>query len=311
MQRNVLIVTHTRRLEAIEVGQFLIERLVESGITPVMSSGELNDYRNFNESQGATASTITAVKELGSDVHVADLELAVVFGGDGTILKAAEIVRESAVPLMGINLGHVGFLADSEREEIESTIQHIIERSYQVTDRLTLDVEVLVDGKTVYETWALNEATVEKSSRERMLEVVLEIDGQPLSSFGCDGMIVSTPTGSTAYAFSAGGPIVWPTIDALLVVPLSAHALFAKPLVVHPEAQVAVEVLQRSVGSGTLWCDGRRSTELPAGARVQVSKSKNPVRLASIQQTTFTKRLVQKFALPVAGWRGPAANERV
>ena len=311
MQRNVLIVTHTRRLEAIEVGQFVIERLVESGITPVMSSGELNDYRNFNESQGATASTITAVKELGSDVHVADLELAVVFGGDGTILKAAEIVRESAVPLMGINLGHVGFLADSEREEIESTIQHIIERSYQVTDRLTLDVEVLVDGKTVYETWALNEATVEKSSRERMLEVVLEIDGQPLSSFGCDGMIVSTPTGSTAYAFSAGGPIVWPTIDALLVVPLSAHALFAKPLVVHPEAQVAVEVLQRSVGSGTLWCDGRRSTELPAGARVQVSKSKNPVRLASIQQTTFTKRLVQKFALPVAGWRGPAANERV
>lgn len=311
MQRNVLIVTHTRRLEAIEVGQFLIERLVESGITPVMSSGELNDYRNFNESQGATASTITAVKELGSDVHVADLELAVVFGGDGTILKAAEIVRESAVPLMGINLGHVGFLADSEREEIESTIQHIIERSYKVTDRLTLDVEVQVDGKTVYETWALNEATVEKSSRERMLEVVLEIDGQPLSSFGCDGMIVSTPTGSTAYAFSAGGPIVWPTIDALLVVPLSAHALFAKPLVVHPEAQVAVEVLQRSVGSGTLWCDGRRSTELPAGARVQVSKSKNPVRLASVQQTTFTKRLVQKFALPVAGWRGPAANERV
>lgn len=311
MQRNVLIVTHTRRLEAIEVGQFVIERLVESGITPVMSSGELNDYRNFNESQGATASTITAVKELGSDVHVPDLELAVVFGGDGTILKAAEIVRESAVPLMGINLGHVGFLADSEREEIESTIQHIIERSYQVTDRLTLDVEVQVDGKTVYETWALNEATVEKSSRERMLEVVLEIDGQPLSSFGCDGMIVSTPTGSTAYAFSAGGPIVWPTIDALLVVPLSAHALFAKPLVVHPEAQVAVEVLQRSVGSGTLWCDGRRSTELPAGARVQVSKSKNPVRLASVQQTTFTKRLVQKFALPVAGWRGPAANERV
>lgn len=311
MQRNVLIVTHTRRLEAIEVGQFLIERLVESGITPVMSSGELNDYRNFNESQGATASTITSIKELGSDVHVADLELAVVFGGDGTILKAAEIVRESAVPLMGINLGHVGFLADSEREEIESTIQHIIERSYQVTDRLTLDVEVQVDGKTVYETWALNEATVEKSSRERMLEVVLEIDGQPLSSFGCDGMIVSTPTGSTAYAFSAGGPIVWPTIDALLVVPLSAHALFAKPLVVHPEAQVAVEVLQRSVGSGTLWCDGRRSTELPAGARVQVSKSKNPVRLASVQQTTFTKRLVQKFALPVAGWRGPAANERV
>lgn len=311
MQRNVLIVTHTRRLEAIEVGQFVIERLVESGITPVMSSGELNDYRNFNESQGATASTITVVEELGSDVQVADLELAVVFGGDGTILKAAEIVRESAVPLMGINLGHVGFLADSEREEIESTIQHIIERSYQVTDRLTLDVEVQVDGKTVYETWALNEATVEKSSRERMLEVVLEIDGQPLSSFGCDGMIVSTPTGSTAYAFSAGGPIVWPTIDALLVVPLSAHALFAKPLVVHPEAQVAVEVLQRSVGSGTLWCDGRRSTELPAGARVQVSKSKNPVRLASVQQTTFTKRLVQKFALPVAGWRGPAANERV
>lgn len=310
MQRNVLIVTHTRRLEALEIGQFVAERLIESGITPVMNSTELNEYLNFNGAQGAGASTMASVKELGREIKVSDLELVVVFGGDGTILKAAEMVRDSAIPLMGVNLGHVGFLADSEREEIEATIQHIIDRNYLVSDRLTLDVIVQVEGKTVYQTWALNEATVEKSSRERMLEVVLEIDGEPLSSFGCDGMIVSTPTGSTAYAFSAGGPIVWPGIDALLVVPLSAHALFAKPLVVQPQALIAVDVLHRSAGSGTLWCDGRRSTDLPAGARVQVSKSNNPVRLASVQQTTFTKRLVQKFALPVAGWRGPVANER-
>ena len=123
---------------------------------------------------------------------------------------------------------------------------------------MTLDVRVLVEGKEVYRTWALNEATVEKSTAEKMLEAVLEVDGRPLSSFGCDGVIVATPTGSTAYAFSAGGPVVWPSVEAMLLVPLSAHALFARPMVVSPTSLIAVEVLDRSSGSGVLWCDGRK-----------------------------------------------------
>jgi NAD+ kinase len=228
-----------------------------------------------------------------------------VLGGDGTILKAAEVVRDSATPLLGINLGHVGFLAESERDGLSEAVHRVVDRDYLVKERLALDVKVFVKGEQVFHTWALNEATVEKNARERMLEVVVEIDKRPLSSFGCDGIVMSTPTGSTAYSFSAGGPIVWPSVDALILVPLSAHALFARPLVINPNSLLAVEVMQRSAGSGVLWCDGRRSFEMPPGARVEVSRSQLPVRLARFRQGPFTDRLVRKFSLPVSGWRGP------
>jgi NAD+ kinase len=306
-KRLVLLVSHTARDEAIHATLESAAALVASGITPVMTPEQLKETKAF--ATGSAASTMDQVLELGSDVAEAELELAVVLGGDGTILKAAEIVRESQTPLLGINLGHVGFLAESEKNEISSTIERVAKRDYLVKERLTLDVAVLLEGKEVYRTWALNEAAVEKSAREKMLEVVVEIDSRPLSSFGCDGIVMSTPTGSTAYAFSAGGPVVWPSVDALLLVPLSAHALFARPLVISPGSLLAVEVLQRSPGHGVLWCDGRRSTELPAGARVEVRKSSKSVKLARLNQGPFTNRLVKKFSLPVEGWRGPDSKK--
>jgi NAD+ kinase len=306
-KRLVLLVSHTARDEAIVATLESAAALLAAGITPVMTQEQLKETKAF--AKGSALSTLDQVLELGSDIAEADLELAVVLGGDGTILKAAEIVRESQTPLLGINLGHVGFLAESEKNEIGSTIERVAKRDYIVKERLTLDVSVLLEGKEVYRTWALNEAAVEKSAREKMLEVVVEIDSRPLSSFGCDGIVISTPTGSTAYAFSAGGPVVWPSVDALLLVPLSAHALFARPLVISPGALLAVEVLQRSAGNGVLWCDGRRSTELPAGARVEVRKSSKPVKLARLNQGPFTNRLVKKFSLPVEGWRGPDSKE--
>ena len=204
-------------------------------------------------------------------------------GGDGTILRAAELVREGTAPVLGINMGHVGFLAEIERDDMDDAVRRVIARDYAVEERLALQVRVKdAADEVVYETWALNEATVEKASRERMLEVVIEVDGRPLSTFGCDGVVVSTPTGSTAYNFSAGGPVIWPTVEAIAVVPLSAHALFAKPLVVGPEHAVAIEVLERTNGIGVLWCDGRRSHDLPPGARVVVRRSDRPVRLARL-----------------------------
>jgi NAD+ kinase len=283
------------------------EALQKAGITPVMDQQERAE--TLAHAKTVSNSSAESILELGKDVQESDLELAVVLGGDGTILKAAELVRASQTPLLGINLGHVGFLAESEKNEISSTMARVVAKDYLVKERLTLDVAVKLDGKEVYRTWALNEATVEKSARERMLEVVVEVDGRPLSSFGCDGIVVSTPTGSTAYAFSGGGPVVWPSVDALLMVPLSAHALFARPLVISPNSLVAVEVLQRSAGAGVLWCDGRRSTELPVGARVEVRKSDKPVRLARLSQGPFTDRLVRKFSLPVEGWRGPDSKK--
>ena len=306
-KRLVLLVSHTAREEAIVATLESAAALLASDITPVMTGEQLIATKEF--ATGTAVTTMEMVLELGKDVSESDLELVVVLGGDGTILKAAEIVRESQIPLLGINLGHVGFLAESEKNEIGSTIERVAKRDYIVKERLTLDVSVLLEGKEVYRTWALNEAAVEKSAREKMLEVVVEIDSRPLSSFGCDGIVMSTPTGSTAYAFSAGGPVVWPSVDALLLVPLSAHALFARPLVISPGALLAVEVLQRSPGHGVLWCDGRRSTELPAGARVEVRKSSKSVKLARLNQGPFTNRLVKKFALPVEGWRGPDSKK--
>jgi NAD+ kinase len=306
-QRLVLLVSHTAREEAIVATLESAAALLASDITPVMTGEQLSATKEF--ATGTAVTTMDKVLELGKDVSESDLELVVVLGGDGTILKAAEIVRESQTPLLGINLGHVGFLAESEKNEIGSTIERVAKRDYLVKERLTLDVSVLLEGKEVYRSWALNEAAVEKSAREKMLEVVVEIDGRPLSSFGCDGIVISTPTGSTAYAFSAGGPVVWPSVDALLLVPLSAHALFSRPLVINPSSLLAVEVLQRSPGNGVLWCDGRRSTELPAGARVEVRKSAKPVKLARLRQGPFTNRLVKKFSLPVEGWRGPDSKK--
>lgn len=299
--RFVLLVSHVGHPEAISAAEQAIALLISAGITPVMTAANLEDFKSAS---GATANGANGVQTLDVDCKLEQLELAMVIGGDGTILKAAEIVREGSVPLMGINLGHVGFLAESERDEFKLAVDRIVARDYTIEDRLTLDVSVFVDGKKVFETWALNEAAVEKSASERMLEVVVEVEARPLSSFGCDGILVSTPTGSTAYGFSAGGPVIWPTVDALLVVPLSAHALFARPLVVDSKTTVAIEVLKRSAGAGVLWCDGRRNSELPAGARVEVSKSNKAVRLARLHTSTFTDRLVNKFSLPVLGWRG-------
>lgn len=306
--RLVLLVSHTARPEALSATLECATVLLAAGISPVMEAQELATVQSFSNSKTA-GSPVSSILELGKDVLESDLELAVVLGGDGTILKAAELVRASQTPLLGINLGHVGFLAESEKNEITATMARVVSKDYLVKERLTLDVAVMLEGKEVYRTWALNEATVEKSARERMLEVVVEVDSRPLSSFGCDGIVISTPTGSTAYAFSAGGPVVWPSVDALLMVPLSAHALFARPLVINPNSLVAVEVLRRSAGQGVLWCDGRRTTELPAGARVEVRKSDKSVRLARLRQGPFTDRLVKKFSLPVEGWRGPDSKK--
>lgn len=304
--RRILVVAHTGRPEAVSAALETCEQLVSSGITPVMTVDELMECKEKVTSPAQLAA-INSVQELGSDCLLEQLELVMVLGGDGTILKAAEIVREAQTPLMGINLGHVGFLAESERDGLRDAVQRAAARDYLVKERLTLDVSVVVNSHVVYRTWALNEATVEKSARERMLEVVVEVDERPLSSFGCDGIVMSTPTGSTAYAFSAGGPVVWPSVQALLMVPLSAHALFARPLVINPNSKMAVEVLQRSAGHGVLWCDGRRTYELQPGSRVEVKRSDKPVRLARLHQGPFTDRLVRKFALPVDGWRGPAS----
>ena len=301
--RHILVVAHTGRQDSLEAAVTVCEQLLAAGAVPVLALNERADLL-------ASCPTLDGqLAILHETVDVTDLELVVVLGGDGTILRAAEIVRGCSAPLLGINLGHVGFLAESERDDLGEAVRRALSRDYLVEERMALNVRVKVGDDVIYETWALNEATVEKASRERMLEVVIEVDGRPLSSFGCDGVVMSTPTGSTAYAFSAGGPIVWPSLDALLLVPLSAHALFASPLVVGPDSSLAVEVVARTGAAAVLCADGRRVHDLPPGARVIVRRSPIPVRLARLHSGPFTDRLVNKFNLPVTGWRGPVGRE--
>ncbi|HET6260581.1 MAG TPA: NAD kinase, partial [Pseudonocardia sp.] len=230
-------------------------------------------------------------------------EVVLVLGGDGTLLRAAETARPVGVPLLGVNLGRVGFLAEAEEESLDHALEAIVEGSYSVEERMTLDAVARTNGHVLARTWALNEATVEKVSRERILEVVLEVDGRPVSAFGCDGVICATPTGSTAYAFSAGGPLVWPQVKALLLVPSNAHALFARPMVIAPDSEVAIEVDQ-SGPPAVLECDGRRTVALPPGARVELAAGATPVRMVRLDGQPFADRLVRKFNLPVRGWRG-------
>jgi NAD+ kinase len=294
--RTVFVIAHIGREDARDVARQVCESLHKHGLTVRMLAAEAADLD--------LAIPVETVP--GGDGAAEGCELAVVIGGDGTILRTAELTHESGTPLLGVNLGHVGFLAEAEHEDLELTIDAIVHCRYTSEERLTIDVNVFHDKELVASTWALNEASIEKASRERMIEVVVEVDGRPLSRWGCDGVVCATPTGSTAYNFSAGGPIVWPGVQALLMVPLSAHALFARPLVVAPTPRLAVELIARPDGSGVLWCDGRRTVELPPGARIEVTKGRTPVRLVRLHQAPFTDRLVAKFGLPVSGWRGAA-----
>jgi NAD+ kinase len=303
MSRRILVLAHTGRRNAMVAAQEACTRLHDLGLQPVMRPEELADL------QGEYGALAAPAEALGDGVDFGDVELVMVLGGDGTILRAAELVREAEIPLLGVNLGHVGFLAESERADLEETVRWVADRSYTVEERTTIEVLVWQGDTLLGQSWALNEAAIEKANRERMIEVVMEVDGRPVSSFGCDGVVLATPTGSTAYAFSASGPIVWPEVEALLMVPISAHALFAKPLVVAPTSVLAVELLTRTEAAGVLWCDGRRSIDLPPGARVEVRRSEHPVRLARTHQTPFSERLVRKFELPIQGWRGPVKHQ--
>lgn len=295
MTRSFLIIAHSGRPASIDAAIVVARELIAGGAQAVCLDSQFPAIKAVSDVDFA---------QLDQDVSRTEIELVLCLGGDGTILKAAEIMRDATAPLLGVNMGHVGFLAELEAEDLSSVVARVLAKDYTVDERLTLDVSVELDGNTVFNTWALNEASVEKLSRERMIEVVIGVDDRPISTFGCDGVLLATPTGSTAYSFSAGGPVVWPTVEALIMVPLSAHALFARPLVTTPDSTLTVDLLDRTGASGVLWCDGRRTHTLAPGSRIVARRSETPVRLAHTHSGPFSQRLVKKFSLPTEGWRG-------
>lgn len=295
--RVVLLLAHVGRENARQVAREFVDGLTSTGIRVRLLPEEAAQL-------GLAPGSPEGVELAEPDTAAEGCELAIVIGGDGTILRAAEASHRFGTPVLGVNLGHVGFLAEAESDDNAFTIDAIVNRRYTAEDRLTIDIAVFQGAEQVASNWALNEASVEKASRERMLEMLIEIDGRPLSRFGADGVVCATPTGSTAYNFSAGGPVVWPDVEALLMVPISAHALFARPLVVSPDSVLAIELLPQHTDAGVLWCDGRRTVHLEPGARIEVRRGHRPVRFARLHQARFTDRLVAKFGLSVEGWRG-------
>ncbi|WP_040339301.1 NAD kinase [Candidatus Blastococcus massiliensis] len=291
-QRRVLLTVHTGRRDIVELARTSAARLQDGGIVVRL----LEDEAEMLDIAGAELVPADSAAAL-------DTEIVMVFGGDGTFLRAAELARYTDAALMGVNLGRVGFLAETEPEAVEETLHAIEQCEYSVEERLAIEVDVLdAGGSLVGGTWALNEASIEKAERSRVLDVVISIDGRPLTSFGCDGVLCATPTGSTAYAFSAGGPVVWPDVEALLLVPTNAHALFARPLVTGPDSVLTVSV-PADGNQARVSADGRRTVDVPDGGRVDVRRAARPVRIARVHAATFGDRLVAKFGLPVRGFR--------
>ena len=280
--RNLLIVCNPSRVDAVVAAVELQQNLASTFSIFTISDIDI---------PGITKSAISDLPEL---------EVAVVLGGDGTMLRAAEVAHLRDIPLLGVNLGHVGFLAEVEKSKISDVITAIGNKSYVIDSRITLAYLVERDGVEVDSGWALNEVVVERD-KATMVELFLEIDNRPISRWGCDGLICSTPTGSTAYAFSAGGPVVWPEVDALVVLPISAHALFSRPLVISPQSRIAVRIESHEA---FLSADALRKFKLIKGDRVIVTKDSAVIQLAHLKNTLFSDRLVAKFKLPVEGWRG-------
>ncbi|CAB4574274.1 MAG: NAD kinase [Actinobacteria bacterium] len=282
MMRNLLVVCNPSRKDAIRAAIELQSTLSSSFEIFTISDVEISGIKKVK------------INDLP------EIEVAVVLGGDGTTLRAAEVAHLSNVPLLGVNLGHVGFLSEVEESNISDVISAVLNKSYVIDPRITLKYEVTRGGKVVDSGWALNEVTVERE-KATMVELFLEIDNRPISRWGCDGLICSTPTGSTAYAFSAGGPIVWPEVDALVVLPISAHALFSRPLVISPTSKIVVGI---ESAEALLSADALRKFPLIAKDKVLVTKNAGIINLAHLKNTSFSDRLVAKFKLPVEGWRG-------
>jgi len=280
--RNLLIVCNPGRVDAVVAAVELQQNLASTFGIYTISDVNI---------PGVIRSSIEELPEI---------EVAVVLGGDGTMLRAAEVAHVRDIPLLGVNLGHVGFLSEVERSKISDVINAVVNKSYVIDPRITLSYTVEREGKTVASGWALNEVTVERE-KATMVELFLEIDNRPISRWGCDGLICSTPTGSTAYAFSAGGPVLWPAVDALVVLPISAHALFSRPLVISPRSVIAVGI---ESNEAFLSADAIRKFPLVSGDRVTVTKDSRIIELAHLHNTLFSDRLVAKFKLPVEGWRG-------
>ena len=289
--KSVLIVGYS--YDAPQVAHEVADYLRSRGITSSILSTD-----PWNEPPGACSASV--IDEARSTASSSDL--IIVLGGDGSFLRGTDLAHGADIPIIGINMGHVGFLAELEADNIWNALDRLISGDFTVEDRMTIDVGVVSDNRVRTGSWAINELSLEKATHRGILEATLAIDNRPVSSYACDGMFVPTPTGSTAHSFSAGAPVVWPQMAAMLVMPNNAHGLFTRPLVVSPDSLVTIDI-HCGRGLAMAYLDGYRGIRVENGERIEVRKGSRPVRMIRLDNSPFADKLVRKFHLPVQGWR--------
>jgi NAD+ kinase len=229
------------------------------------------------------------------DAFADGLDFVVSIGGDGTMLRTASLVGGTGTPILGVNVGHLGYLTQVKPDDWREALRRVLDGDYRVEERMTLDVrQVGGDGACSVARTALNDAVVEKHAAGHTIRVAVSISGQRAISYAADALIVSTPTGSTAYNLSAGGPVVSPGLQALIVTPVAAHSLFGRPLVVASHDVVRVEVL---AGSAVLGVDGRHCGQLVAGDVVECRAGDSPARLITFTDRDFWRVVTVRFGL--------------
>jgi NAD+ kinase len=244
---------------------------------------------------------VVDIQSLGLDVDlctesdIASAELVLSIGGDGTMLRSVTMLNGAAVPVLGINMGLLGYLAEVEPENLVSSLERFFAGDYEIEKRLVIDVDVVKNDGSTTQWRALNEASFEKERTGQTVRLAVSIDGARFTTFQADGLLVATPTGSTAYSLSARGPVVSPTLEAMLLTPLAPHMLFDRSLVLGPTETIRIDVDgSRSVG---LAIDGQEVASLEGGESVTCSASDRPALFVRMQPQRFHQILKAKFGL--------------
>lgn len=277
---KIALIVHAGRDASVAAAKDAAQLLTSLGVTVV--TGETTLDGEGRQSTGAVTK---------------DTDLAISFGGDGTFLRAARMCRDIGVPLLGVNLGRLGFLAEVELDDLPTALTTVVNAGFATEQRATLEAVVIdEDGHELHRTWALNEIAVEKSVRQRLLQMDVRIDGTFFARVPADALLLATPTGSTAYALSAGGPLVSPRLDVVLVVPVAPHSLFDRSIIASPHEPIRVELVDDQAG-GIVSSDGRDPVDVPPGGCVTVTGGGRPVIFARVGLLDFPSRVRRKFGL--------------
>jgi NAD+ kinase len=272
---------HAEREEAARTAAWLAQQLAARGIE-VCALGP--------DAARVASPDVVAVQQFPDD-----LDLVFVLGGDGTLLRAADSIGPDGPPLLGVNFGHLGFLSELERADLESGLARVLE-GFTIEERMMLEGEIVSGGERT-RVRALNDVIVAKVSIGRAIRVAVSVGGEPFGSWIADGLIVATSTGSTAYSFSAGGPIVSPRIDCLVVTPVAPHGLFDRSFIVPPDEEVVVHVLP-DPDAASLSADGGAALPMPAGSEVHLRAAAGRVRLAKLAPAPFWRLVYEKVFFP-------------